>query len=117
MAKKFRRVAAKNPRTDAQRQADQQIHDEGPNDPDINRQGRKAKQELQARQRRFGDVMVALKESRVAAGLSLADMEERTGISKSSLSQLENGKGNPTIETLERIAKAIGVKLTIMVTA
>jgi transcriptional regulator with XRE-family HTH domain/SAM-dependent methyltransferase len=42
-------------------------------------------------------------------GLTLAGLSERSGIAKSTLSQLENGDGNPTIETLWAIANAFGV--------
>lgn len=41
-------------------------------------------------------------------GLTLAGLSERSGIAKSTLSQLENGEGNPTIETLWAIANALG---------
>jgi DNA-binding XRE family transcriptional regulator len=54
--------------------------------------------------------LVAARES---AGLSLADVAERSGIDKAALSRLENGvHDNPTIETLKRYAAAVGKKLT-----
>lgn len=54
-----------------------------------------------------------LKKAREAAGLSLADVAERSGIDKAALSRLENGiHDNPTIETLMRYAAALGKKLT-----
>ena len=37
---------------------------------------------------------------RKKAGLSLAEIARRAGIAKSTLSQLEAGQGNPSIETL-----------------
>lgn len=53
-----------------------------------------------------------LREAREAAGLSLAEMAERTGIDKSALSRLETGgNANPTIETLSRYAAAVGKSL------
>lgn len=56
--------------------------------------------------------LVELKKAREAAGLSLADVEERSGIDKAALSRLENGiSGNPTIETLIRYAAAIGKQI------
>ena len=61
-------------------------------------------------------LMVALhdlKTTRNAAGLSLADVAERSGIDKAALSRLENGvHDNPTVETLMRYATAIGKRLT-----
>lgn len=46
---------------------------------------------------------------RALRGLSLSGLAERSGIAKSTLSQLEAGEGNPTIETLWAIASALGV--------
>lgn len=55
-----------------------------------------------------------LRSVREHAGLSLADMEERTGMSKSALSRLETGeRGNPTWATIERYATALGKKVRL----
>lgn len=57
--------------------------------------------------------LAELKRIREAAGLSLTDVAERSGIDKAALSRLENGvHDNPTIETLMRYAAAVGKKLT-----
>src|SRR5947209_19972614 len=57
--------------------------------------------------------LAELKRVREAAGLSLADVAERSGIDKAALSRLENGvHDNPTVETLMRYATAVGKKLT-----
>lgn len=54
-----------------------------------------------------------LKKAREAAGLSLADVAERSGIDKAALSRLESSvQDNPTVETLSRYAAAVGKKLT-----
>ena len=54
-----------------------------------------------------------LKKAREAAGMSLADVAEKSGIDKAALSRLENGvHDNPTVETLMRYAAAVGKKLT-----
>jgi DNA-binding XRE family transcriptional regulator len=58
--------------------------------------------------------MADLKHARTEAGLSLADVSERSGIDKAALSRLENGvHDNPTVETLVRYAAALGKRLTI----
>lgn len=55
-----------------------------------------------------------LKQERIAQGLSLADMQERTGMSRSAISRLENDESaNPTMETLSRYAEALGKELAI----
>ncbi len=44
--------------------------------------------------------------------LTLQDVSELTGLSKSLLSQIENETSAPPIQTLIRIAKALGVKIS-----
>jgi ribosome-binding protein aMBF1 (putative translation factor) len=55
-----------------------------------------------------------LKEARKSAGLSLADLAERTGMDKAVLSKMENGRhGTPTLPSLARYAQAVGLDLTL----
>jgi DNA-binding XRE family transcriptional regulator len=77
--------------------------------------GGKVLAEIQERQREFADVVKALKEARESRGLSLQDVCDKTGITRASLSLLENGKGNPTMTTLRRVAEAIGVEILVTV--
>lgn len=44
-------------------------------------------------------------------GLSQGDIEERTGLMRCYVSRLENGHTIPSLETLERLAKALEVPL------
>ncbi len=57
-------------------------------------------------ERSFGQ---RLRETRVRAGFSQSDLEEISGIPKARLSRYENGHVAPSIQTLERLAKALGV--------
>ena len=50
-----------------------------------------------------------LRETRVKAGLSQSDLEEISGIPKARLSRYENGHVAPSIQTLERLARALSV--------
>ncbi len=52
-----------------------------------------------------------LKAKREQAGLSLADVAERSLIDQAALSRLENGRGNPTARTLTRYCHAIGGRI------
>lgn len=63
--------------------------------------------------RQVVDVLIAeLKAERERQALSLADVEERTGIRRSVLSRLENdATSNPTMLTLQRYAVALGLSL------
>lgn len=53
---------------------------------------------------------------RLQRGMSQAELARRTGLSKGTLSQLEAGVGNPTIDTLDAIAVALAVPLTDLIT-
>ena len=50
-----------------------------------------------------------LRATRVKAGYSQSDLEEISGIPKARLSRYENGHVAPSIQTLERLARALGV--------
>ncbi|MGJ5830009.1 helix-turn-helix domain-containing protein [Streptomyces ossamyceticus] len=54
----------------------------------------------------------ALREQR---GLSLAELARQAGLAKQTLSKLELGTGNPTVDTLFSIAGALGVPVTRLV--
>jgi DNA-binding XRE family transcriptional regulator len=57
-----------------------------------------------------------LKEARLAGGLTLAQVAEKTGLAAETLSRLETGMlTNPTWKTLGLIAAAVGRELTISV--
>ncbi len=57
----------------------------------------------------------ALARVRHAKGLSLAELAATTGISASTLSRLEGGERRLTLDTLERIATALGTTATAVV--
>jgi DNA-binding phage protein len=69
------------------------------------------KREAQAELSRVAELLQA---ERQAQGLSLADVQERTGIGRAALCRLEKlVDANPTIGTLNRIAEALGKQLVI----
>jgi transcriptional regulator with XRE-family HTH domain len=51
-------------------------------------------------------------EARTQKGYTLVQLEGITGISKSTLNNIENGKTSPTLSQLECIACALGVRIT-----
>jgi DNA-binding phage protein len=60
-------------------------------------------------------VLAALRAERERQGLSLADINERTGIDRAALSRLENNEeANPTLATLERYAEALGKQMVVL---
>jgi len=50
-----------------------------------------------------------LRRLRVAARMSLSELARATGVGKATLSAVENGRGNPTVDTLAALAAALGV--------
>ncbi len=52
--------------------------------------------------------------ARTAAGLSQAELSAATGIDQSDISKIERGAANPSVGTLERIAKALGNDLKVV---
>jgi DNA-binding XRE family transcriptional regulator len=53
-----------------------------------------------------------LRELRVAAGLTQAELARRTGIHRPNIARVEAGRHTPSLETLARLASAIGVSTT-----
>lgn len=51
-------------------------------------------------------------EARTQKGYTLIQLEGITGISKSTLNNIENGKTSPTLSQLECIASALCVRIT-----
>ena len=52
-----------------------------------------------------------LKRIRAEKGISQGDIVKSTGIDKAMISNIENGKTNPTLTTIAKLAKAIGVSI------
>lgn len=50
-------------------------------------------------------------EARTAKNITLIELSKKTGIGKSTLNNIENGKTSPTLFQLEMIAIALGVKI------
>ena len=57
----------------------------------------------------------AVAAARAISGLSQKQLAQMTGIDQSDISKIERGTANPSVSTLERIAKALGGKLTISI--
>ncbi len=67
---------------------------------------------LVAERKEIAKLVAVLKQAREDAGVSLAELEQRTGVQKLAWSRLENATApNPTVVTLIRYAAAIGSPL------
>jgi DNA-binding Xre family transcriptional regulator len=62
---------------------------------------------------RLLNILDALVAERKRQRLSLNALAERTGIAKPNLSRLENRGTPPTLETLERYARAVGETIRV----
>jgi predicted transcriptional regulator len=63
------------------------------------------------------ELLQQLKAAREAKGLSLADLQQLSGMDRSAISKLETGqRANPTVETLVRYAEAVGKRLVVSLT-
>ncbi len=52
-------------------------------------------------------------DARIKARLSQAELAERMGTSQSTVARLEGGAAKPTLSTLERFAKATGMRVRV----
>jgi HTH-type transcriptional regulator/antitoxin HipB len=55
----------------------------------------------------------ALRHYRTAAGLTQAELAEKTGLQRSYLSELENGKETEQLKRVLRILRQLGVRITL----
>lgn len=55
-----------------------------------------------------------LRTLRTAAGRTVASVAQDAGLSVPYIANLENGRGNPTITALSRLASALGVRLAVL---
>ncbi|MFE2407171.1 helix-turn-helix domain-containing protein [Kitasatospora sp. NPDC059408] len=63
----------------------------------------------------IGLIAASIRRERERSGLSMAELARRAGIAKSTLSQLESGSGNPSVETLWALGVALNVPFSRLV--
>lgn len=56
-----------------------------------------------------------MKQARVRAGLTQADLARRAGTTQSTIARLEAGKVSPRLETLDRLIEACGFALDVTI--
>ena len=52
-----------------------------------------------------------LEKIRTKKGISQGDIAKELGVSRGFISTIENGKTNPTLATIAKLAKAVGVSV------
>lgn len=58
-------------------------------------------------------IIQAMIDARKKAGLTQKELSNRTGIAQGDISKLENGNGNPSIKTLQKLADAMNMTLKL----
>ena len=101
--------------TSGEKQRWRQAREEAERDKEeILANGRKIKAASNRAKVALRDALKILKVEREAQGLSLSDIERRSGIGRAALSRLENEtEPNPTMVTLTRYAEALGKSLVV----
>ena len=56
-----------------------------------------------------------IKKRRQELNLELKDLQDYSGVNYASISDIENGKANPTIKTVEKLLDALGMRINIEV--
>ena len=74
--------------------------------------GPEIKAEYEALEPEFA-IIQAMIDARKLKGITQKELSERTGIAQGDISKLENGNGNPSIKTLQRLAAAMDMSLKI----
>jgi len=61
----------------------------------------------------FEEIINAIKERREMLQVTQEGLAELSGVGLRTIKQFESGKGNPTLQTLQKIADLLGLELTL----
>jgi len=61
------------------------------------------------------DLVLYIKQERMAQNLTLNELALKSSVSQKHISNIENGNVIPTLETLEKLAKALGFDIALQV--
>lgn len=61
----------------------------------------------------LSNLIVPIKERRKILNVTQETLAEISGVGLRTLKQLESGKGNPTLETLQKICDALGLEIKL----
>jgi transcriptional regulator with XRE-family HTH domain len=63
----------------------------------------------------FDNLIVSIKNRREMLKVTQDMLADLSGVGLRTLKQFESGKGNPTVETLNKLADALGMELTFQI--
>lgn len=59
------------------------------------------------------EIITTIKTHRKSLGITLAELSEKVDIRPTTICDIENGKRNPSLTTLLRLADALGLTITV----
>jgi DNA-binding XRE family transcriptional regulator len=62
---------------------------------------------------KYYDLLIKFRTARENKGISQEDLAEKANINRTTLSKIESGLRNATLDTLMRLAKALGMNLEL----
>ncbi len=63
----------------------------------------------------FNEIIQTIKERREMMQVTQETLAELSGVGLRTLKQLESGKGNPTLQTLQKLADVLGMEVCLQV--
>lgn len=63
----------------------------------------------------FKELISAIKERREMLQVNQETLADLSGVGLRTLKQFESGKGNPTLQTISKLADALGMELTFQI--
>ena len=61
------------------------------------------------------DLVLYMKQERMAQNLTMSELALKSSVSQVHIANIENGNVIPTLETLEKLAKALGFDIALQV--
>lgn len=61
------------------------------------------------------DIYNKIKERRILLGITQQDLADISGVALRTVKQIETGKGNPSINTLNKIVNVLGMSLDLSI--
>jgi transcriptional regulator with XRE-family HTH domain len=63
----------------------------------------------------FGNIINTIKARRESLRVTQEVLAQLSGVALRTLKQFESGKGNPTLQTLQKLTDALGLEVTLII--
>ncbi len=83
----------------------QQVINEKMKNPEFRREWEEQEPEFQ--------LIRAMLQAREDLNISQRQLSEKTGITQADICKIENGEGNPTLQTMKKLAEGLGMRLDL----